>query len=249
MHPRQPPLAPPLDEIFAAAVADAGYAHDDAILFTFDAAQSETKFRGMFFRRGIDATDDKIPELAPLLDEMNRPDVRDAIRIVMFTGGRSEEGAAAISRHELEHGRQFDNLNGDLEGLYGLCEDVLYERVGTLPGGSLLYTLMPIEMDANAAGAMFALDRYGPDRIRGRLEADPPDPDAAALRSLIGPEPIETLPERMVAFMIANRGLCERYAAEHGNGLTFRQILESHWPGAGPVWRELVENDGLSLPR
>jgi hypothetical protein len=106
---------------------------------------------------------------------------------------------------------------------------------------------MPIEMDANAAGAMFAIARYGRERILQRLRDD--DSSSAALRSNVGPEPIETLPERMVAFMIANRGLCERYADEHGNGLTFRQILNAHWPGAGDAWRTLVEEAGLALPR
>lgn len=118
---------------------------------------------------------------------------------------------------------------------------------GDIHGASLLYTLMPIEMDANAAGAHFVMQRYGRDRIVARLNAE--DRDSAALRSNVGPEPIRTLPERMVAFMIANRGLCELWAQQHGNGLMFRAFLDAAWPGAGGVWRDLVDDGGLALAR
>lgn len=248
MHPRQPALEPPLDDLLEAALADAELNHEEALVYVFDDAErSATGFEAFQFPRGSDADAGDIPEVAPLLAELNHPDARGAIRIVLFTRGHSEEGIAAIIRHELEHARQTAELGGDLEGLYRLCAEVLSVRGGGLYGSSMLYTLMPIEMDANAAGATFAMQRYGRDRIvellRGR------DPAGAALRSNVGPEPIETLPERMLAFMLANRGLCELYAERYGNGLQFSQLLNSKWPGAGDVWRELVDGGGLDIPR
>jgi hypothetical protein len=94
---------------------------------------------------------------------------------------------------------------------------------------------------------MFATQQYGRGRVVELLRNN--DRDGAALRSNVGPEPIETLPERMLAFMIANRGLCDLYADRHGNGLTFSQMLNAEWPGAGDVWRELVDDGGLVVPR
>jgi hypothetical protein len=247
MHPRQPDLESPLGDLLEEALADAGFNHDEGLLFAFDADRSATGFEAVQFPRGVDVGSDDIPEVQPLLAELNHSEARGAIRIVLFTGGRSEEGTAAIIRHELEHARQTDQLGGDLEGLYRLCADVLAVRGGGLHGSSVLYTLMPIEMDANAAGAMFATERYGRERIVELLRNN--DRDGAALRCNVGPEPVETLPERMLAFMIANRGLCDLYADRHDSGLTFRQMLNAEWPGAGNVWRDLVEEGGLVVPR
>jgi len=247
MHPRQPDLEPPLGEILEAALSDAGFNDDEAILYTFDAEKSATGFASFYFPRDTYTTADDIPEVAPVLADLNHAAARSAIRIVLFTRDRSEEGQAATIRHELEHGRQTAELGPRLEGLYRLCADVLAVRAGGLPGGSVVYTLMPIEMDANAAGARFATARYTEARIIELLRNG--DRDGATLRSNIGPEPVATLPERMVAFMIANRGLCETYAAGHGNGLSFPEMLDLEWAGAGDIWRELVDDGGLAVPR
>jgi hypothetical protein len=185
VHPRQPYLEPPLGEILDAALADAGYNEDKAILYVFEADRSATCFEAFLFAPNTYATADDIPEIAPLLADMNHDAARRAIRIVLFVGNRSEEGNAALIRHELEHARQIAELGPRLEGLYRLCADVLAVRTGGLPGGSLVYTLMPIEMDANAAGARFAAARYTEARIIELLRNG--DRDGAALRSNVGP--------------------------------------------------------------
>ncbi len=245
MHPRQPHLEPPLGAILEAALADAGYNDDEAILYVFDETESETGFEAMTYPRNRYVNAGEIPEVAPLLREMNHDDVRPAVRIAVFVGEQSEEGCAAIIRHELEHGRQNDLFDDRLLGLYNVAHNVLKVKVGGLAGSSLAYTLMPIELDANAAGAMFATARYGRNRIVQLLRDG--DRSAAALRSNVGPEPIETLPERMLAFLVANRGLCEAYA--DSVRFSFDEILEANWPGAGVVWRRLVDEGGLALPR
>jgi hypothetical protein len=245
VHPRQPQLEPPLGDIFDAAVADAGFRHDEAVLYVFDGERSVSGFEAMNWARGWLVNDGEIPEIRPLLLEINHADVRPAVRIVVFVGGRSEEGTAAIIRHELEHARQTAAYGDKLLGLYNVADQVLRLKVGGLAGSSLAYTLMPIESDANAAGAMFAVGRYGRPRIVALLGAG--DKSGAALRSNVGPEPIDTLPERMMAFLIANRAVCERHAASVG--ASFDEILEANWPGSGATWLELVERGGLALPR
>ena len=75
---------------------------------------------------------------------------------------------------------------------------MLFVRVNGLPGNGLLYTIIPNELDANAAAAMFVRARYGHERIVELLEAR--DEDSAAFRSLVGPASLETLPERLLAF-------------------------------------------------
>jgi hypothetical protein len=43
-----------------------------------------------------------------------------------------------------------------------LAEAVISERVGGLAGGGFLYQVIPVEMDANAAGAVFVRDPAAP---------------------------------------------------------------------------------------
>jgi len=105
--------------------------------------------------------------------------------------------------------------------------------------------VIPNELDANAAAAMFVRARYGRDRVLELLEAK--DEDSALFRSHVGPAPIEGLPERLLAFFISQRELCEEYARTQN--FRFDQLLDHHWRGAGAVWRRLVDEGGFALPR
>jgi hypothetical protein len=68
--------------------------------------------------------------------------------------------------------------------LYGVAENVILERVGGLAGGGFLYQVLPGEMDANAASAVFVRDRFGAARIDELLRSG--DKDGSAFRSLVG---------------------------------------------------------------
>jgi hypothetical protein len=92
---------------------------------------------------------------------------------------------------------------------------------------------------------MFLRSRYGEDRISELLSNH--DADSAVFRSHVGPSPLDTLPERTLAFLVTHCNLCEAHAARRG--LPFCQLLNSDWPGAGDVWRRVVEDQLLRLPR
>ena len=58
------------------------------------------------------------------------------------------------------------------------------------------------------------------------------------LRSVSGPEPVETLPTRAICFAYQYATLCERWARENPN-MPFGELAESVWPGAGAFWQSL----------
>ena len=246
MHPEQKPLAPEIEAIWIAACDDAGLNPDDCLLYVIDGHESEAGYGGMHFQRvlRIYESDHFGADINGLLEELNAEERIDATRILVWRD-RTIEGLAAMIRHELEHAVQNETHGSRVEGLYHLAMKVLAIRVGGLAGGGLLYNTIPNELDANAAAAMFVRARYGDERVNTLLTAR--DEDSALFRSLVGPGPLESLPERLFGFFIAHRDLCKRFA--EGAGFGFVQLLDLEWNGAGRIWRELVERDSLSLPR
>lgn len=49
------------------------------------------------------------------------------------------------------------------------------------------------------------------------------------------------------SLLIAQRDLCEAYAARQR--LPFDRLLDLDWLGAGSKWQQLVDEDGLAMPR
>lgn len=246
MHPQQRPLEPEIEAVWIAAVEDAGLNPAECLLYVLDGSKSETGYSGSHFTAGILIYENEHlgPTINGLLGEMNSEECIDAVRIVVWRD-RTIEGLAGLIRHELEHALQNAVHGLKVEELYHLAMYVLAVRVGDLPGSGLLYTVIPNELDANAAAAMFVRARYGADRVHELLEAR--DEDSALFRSHVRPAPIEGLPVRLLAFFISQRELCEEYARRQG--FRFDQLLDHHWRGAGAAWRQLVDEGGLSLPR
>jgi hypothetical protein len=183
MHPRQSPLPSAIEEIWLAALADVEINAEDALLYTLK-GESGGGYNARYLHRGLEIHPEGEPEqLHPLLEAMNDAACIDACRVAVFTD-RSIEGTAALVRHELEHARQREVQGSRLMDLYRIAEDVIKERVGGLTGGALLYQAIPVEMDANAAAAVFVRDHFGATRIDALLQAR--DPDSAAFRSLVG---------------------------------------------------------------
>lgn len=246
MHPEQRHLEPEIEAIWLAAVEDAGLDVDACLLYVLDGSKSETGYSETHFTAGILIHENEHlgATINGLLGEMNSEECIDAVRVVV-SRDRTIEGLAGLIRHELEHALQSAAHGLKAEELYYLAMYVLAVRVGDLPGSGLLYTLIPNELDANAAAAMFVRARYGRNRVLELLEAK--DDDSAVFRSHVGPAPIEDLPERLLAFFISQRELCEEYARRQG--FRFEQLLDHHWRGAGAEWRRLVDEGGLALPR
>jgi hypothetical protein len=246
VHPEQPPLEPESEAIWLAACADAGLNVDECLLYVLDGQQSQTGYAGMHFQRvlRIYESENLGDDINAMLDELNAEERIGATRILVWRD-RTIEGLAALIRHELAHAAQNDANGLAVEKLYHLAIQVLAIRVGGLTGGGLLYTTIPNELDANAAAAMFVRARYGDERINALLAAR--DDDSALFRSLVGPGSVESLPERLFGFFISHRDLCERLGV--AAGISFAQLLNAHWPGAGTVWRDTVVAETLTLPR
>lgn len=244
MHAQQSQLDPQIETVWLAAVEDAGRDPDECLLYLFAGVKSETGYSGWHFQRGlhIDEADHFGAAVNAVLPELNSDECVDAVRIIVWRD-RTVEGLAAVIRHELEHAVQNEAHGPGVEGLYHLALQVLAVRVNELPGSGLLYTTIPNELDANAAAAIFVRTRYGAGRIFELLEAR--DEDSAAFRSLVGPASLDTLPERLLAFFITHRDLCEAYA--HEQGFAFWQLLNAHCKGAGAAWRQLVDQGGLAV--
>jgi hypothetical protein len=100
-------------------------------------------------------------------------------------------------------------------------------------------------MDANAAAATFVRERYGTERIDELLRER--DNDSAAFRSLVGPPPLETLPDRMIHFFATMPDLCDR-CVERTNYSSFAELLNIHgWRGAGDLYERFVQDEELHL--
>jgi hypothetical protein len=243
MHPRQRKLPPEIEELWLEALADADLNPDDALLYLLDGEKSSHGNAGRYLHRHLRIDpENEAPEIGPILDEANHDDCIDQHRIVVFTD-RTIEGIAALIRHELEHARQYEAQGQPLSELGGVAEQVIRERVGDLVGGGFLYQVIPIEMDANAAAALFVRTHFGADRIDKLLAQN--DKDGSGFRSLVGPPPIETLPERMIRFLATMPDLCESYAERAD--LSFAMLLNAHWPGAGDIYERLLEDEALKL--
>ena len=185
VHPRQQPLPRGIEALWVAALADAEIDPDDALLYLVDGEQGSNGYAARYLYRYLELHPEGEPqEIHPLLAAMNDDDCIDTYRVVVFKDRRAE-GVAALVRHELEHARQYDRFGQELMELSGLAEHVLAERVGGLHGGGVLYQLIPVELDANAAAATFVRHHFGAERIDELLRAG--DKDGAGFRSLVRP--------------------------------------------------------------
>lgn len=132
-------------------------------------------------------------------------------------------------RHELEHVRQWNACGLAPFSLNRLALRVIGKETGLIPG--TLANQVPLEADANAAASLF---------IRRRLPAGVAVLEASAshsvfVRSLVAPEPFNTLDARMVAYLFQHASTLERLAAADGYD-TVGQFLDVWAPGSGDLW-------------
>lgn len=147
---------------------------------------------------------------------------------------------AGVLRHELEHARQFDRLGRGIFRIHDLIAMACWEKTGrSTIGGAHLINLAPIELDANAAAARFAWSRHH-ERVADYLQSDEAT-HQVLFRYEGGPEPIETLLLRTLAFATTLADLCERVSAQH-RGKPFRECVEDHCAGASVLWDQVHSN-------
>jgi len=142
----------------------------------------------------IDPEWDDDHEFVQMLTWANGDPIR-GLRRVMIWVERTPEGLAGLLRHELEHTIQIA-AHGELYLLHQRAYEELAKRGAT--GNS--YNAIPMEVDANRAAARFLRALYGTRRLEERIEAG--DLDAACFRPRLEPEPLNTLVDRMSAFIL-----------------------------------------------
>jgi hypothetical protein len=141
---------------------------------------------------------------------------------------------AGFLRHEIRHAEQWDELGQDFFDLYDLAELVCQWKVGGLPGGGILYGLIPAEMDANAAAAKFLRERR-PEAINMVLNSD----CNALARSNTDPGPLTDLPTKMIAFLYLLREVADD--PTRSQGITFGQRLRRVSERAARTWTALSD--------
>jgi len=169
-------------------------------------------------------------------------EVRPLHRIAFFQDFDANDGrleasrvavAGALLRHELEHARQYDAVGSDTFDIDDqFLDHAIRQRVGGLPSGTDLYNFKPMELDANAAAAMYLRDHH-PEHLDAILKG----PHASLARSLTPPETPETLLERTVACLFLFRDICDRNAAK--SGIEFWKHLKVYDSRAAELWRAL----------
>jgi hypothetical protein len=139
---------------------------------------------------------------------------------------------AGLLRHEIRHAEQFDELGPSFFELYDLALLVCRWKVGGLPKGGILYGLIPAEMDANTAAALFLRERR-PDALQAVLNSE----HNALARSNTDPGPLVDLPTKMVAFLYLLREVADDPA--RSAGLAFEKRLRFISARAAATWAAL----------
>src|SRR4051794_7719654 len=105
-----------LDELWEAALADAGIAAVDAVLFALPGLESNYGYRAKAWMRGVTINDpDDTEALGSRLEEANSEPIRQLRRVAAWMDSRSLEGLGAILRHEFEHSIQLDAFGKGLQ--------------------------------------------------------------------------------------------------------------------------------------
>jgi hypothetical protein len=216
-----------LDKDWTVATQDAGLDPSELRLYRFAGNASPRNQKAAYVSPG----DVVIPGSSwPVGSESDDDLARH--RVGVWTDADPTIRLAAL-RHELEHARQYEAHGRAIFSLTNLIKEVIGLR--TVVGWGVLVQTLPIEADAHAAAATLALARY-PGEVE-RLLSEKHE-DSVILRSVSGPEPVETLPMRTVCFAYQYATLSERWAKEY-RGMPFEDLVDSVWAGAGAVWRRL----------
>ena len=225
-----------IQEEWHAALSDVQMHESRTCIHVFEGASNRAGEGALWARPGANVPRKQVPlERDDDGFRQFNAEQRDLHRIVVWKD-QERVLVAAKMRHELEHARQFDAHGSALFNLYDVANAALDLKVRGLAGGGVVYGSIPTEVDANAAAARFVASRYPEDAERllgARHEA------SNLLRSLTGPEPLRTLPARMVAFLYEYADLGERYFRERNFSTTFEDCVEQLWPGASDAWRAL----------
>jgi hypothetical protein len=215
-----------LDEEWVSALRHAEL--DSSIaLFAF-AGTGPNRINALYYPTDAVAPPDQVPDAA---DRARVNAQLDRHRVGVWAEGKSRAVVGALLRHELEHVRQWQRLRARQDALYTIAKDLLWRKAGNLDGcqGGLINTI-PAEDDCNAAAAIYVREHHK-DAVAEICRSD----DFRHLAcSLVGPQPIETLPARTVAWMFVHSDLCAQVV--EGQASSFGEILRAANPRDQELW-------------
>lgn len=232
------------EELWQAAIADAGMAADD--FYRFEATlQTPQAPRAEWWSPGLPVGQTRPTGLELTRDEFraaDRPPLLDKHRIligpILDVPPELIDGAfAAKVRHEVEHARQWSVCGIEPFRLARDFAPQVWRQEADGIGYGVFINRVPLEADANAAASMF-LGRVRPELVQELARHSDYGPLARAER---GPERPETLNKRMAAFFFEHRESVEAIAASNA-GLTVDQLFRSVWhaPNTANAWRLLA---------
>ncbi len=218
------------------AIAHAELATAGCRRYDFSADQKSGQVGAVWFRPGEALSASAHFPDAGLLSDANDPEHIELHRVGIWACEDVPLIGARL-RHELEHAVQWNKHGRPLFDLYDLIRDeILSRKIGGLDGCAGVYiNAIPSEQDANAAAARFLRDCH-PDDVP-RICADKDNHLLAC--SLVGPEPLDALPWRMIAYMSLHPRICAQ--VEQSKGRPLSTLLDDVLGGAGNYWDRLVE--------
>ena len=177
------------EELWELALRHAGLPGQDALLLEGRPSSGQ----GVAWCRGEELSSDEWLSEADAVRANKR---RQAYRVSLHTD-LTAPAFAAVARHELEHHLQYDRFGFDSVMIQHKRALATFAPADRVPGNGVLYNQIPMEADANAAGARFLLTLVDPAEL-GRLAGD--DPSLSMFLDSAAPL-METLPERMERFI------------------------------------------------
>jgi hypothetical protein len=200
-------MATSIERLWHAAREDAGYSATEARCYPFGGRPPGTCHWATYFQPGNAIYRTSCYPLTPG-QVTDSAQYGNAHRVTIFAGARAQE-VEALLRHELEHARQRDAY-GDMFSIYEMILETLFNQFGGEAGVGVLYNLVPMEQDANAAAAALMYDTESPippavlDGEHGVLFRHPS-----------GPPPMPSLGPRMLAFASIYGGTFETVLQRH----------------------------------
>jgi hypothetical protein len=221
-----------------AAVSDSELQPSDVHLLPVPGAAVSGFNKAACYPPGIELVDEEYDLLhGSMLAEANMPEHIDRFRVAIYEDVDPDDPVAiaimaGTLRHELRHAEQRAACGDALFDLDELAEQLVGWKIGGLPRAAALYHLKPIELDANAASAVF-LRTYYPSHVASVLESD----DSVLARSNTPPGPLVELAAKTVAFMFCLREVAED-PTRSPSGLSFRNRLRI----VGQEWAQLWDH-------
>jgi hypothetical protein len=176
-------------------------------------------------------------------DEAHSDECSELHRVIVYPEYEPEEGKigdgvlvpifGAILRHELQHALQFD-ASGEppFEIDEVLIDHVLSVRAGGIRGSMALYNTKPMEIDGNAAAALFLKDVH-PEH----LETIQAGPCGQLGRSLVGPEDPSTFLTRQICFLYIHRDICRLACKE----IPVANWIRTYSDEGAEIWERLED--------